>query len=80
CPFHQSVIAIQPAPPRAPTRKEIRGGSAKWTLKHLPQGTSSQFTDEVVPLACELVGSQQIKPWAKPTLAQIQAIIDRVFS
>ncbi|KAJ6619561.1 hypothetical protein B0H10DRAFT_2216830 [Mycena sp. CBHHK59/15] len=74
-----SLIAIQPAPPRAPTRKELRGGSAKWTLKHLPTSTSSQFTDEVVPLACKLVGSQQVKPWAKLTLTQIQAIVDRVF-
>ncbi|KAJ6613533.1 hypothetical protein B0H10DRAFT_2191936 [Mycena sp. CBHHK59/15] len=75
----ESLIAIQPAPPRAPTRKQLRGGSVKWTLKHLPTGTSSQFTDEVVPLACELVGSEQIKPWAKLTVAQIQGIVDRVF-
>ncbi|KAJ7939182.1 hypothetical protein B0H13DRAFT_2532613 [Mycena leptocephala] len=43
-------------PAAAPTRREVRGGTAKWNLKHLPPGTSEQFTDEVVPLARELVG------------------------
>ncbi|KAJ6561587.1 hypothetical protein B0H10DRAFT_2239869 [Mycena sp. CBHHK59/15] len=44
-----------------------------------PPGTSDQFTDEVVPLACELAGSLEVKPWAKLTVVQIQAIIDRVY-
>jgi hypothetical protein len=43
----------------------VRGGAAKWTLKHLPDGTSSEFTDEVVPLAIELAGS--LPPWTKLT-------------
>ncbi|KAF7368104.1 hypothetical protein MSAN_00876600 [Mycena sanguinolenta] len=74
-----SLIAIQPAPPRAPTLKELRGGSAKWHLKHLPIGTQLQFKEEVVPLACELAGSQQIAPWGKLTLSQLQSIVDRVY-
>jgi hypothetical protein len=72
----QSLIAIQP---RAPTQKQLRGGSAKWALKHLPSGTSSQFTDEVVPLARELAGSQQLEPWTKLTVKQVQDIIDKVY-
>ncbi|KAJ7934802.1 hypothetical protein B0H13DRAFT_2305260 [Mycena leptocephala] len=72
-----SLISIQPAPPKAPTRREVRGGTAKWDLKHLPPGTSEQFTDEVVPLARELVG--RLRPWAKLSVPQVQGIVDRVF-
>ncbi|KAF7328299.1 hypothetical protein MSAN_02486900 [Mycena sanguinolenta] len=75
----QSLITIQPVPPRAPTRKELRGGSNKWHLKHLPTGTQAQFTDEVVPLACELAGSQQVPPWGKLSVAQVQGIVDKVY-
>ncbi|KAJ7820477.1 hypothetical protein B0H13DRAFT_2451626 [Mycena leptocephala] len=32
----ESLITIRPAPPRPLTAKEVRGGAAKWTLKHLP--------------------------------------------
>ena len=59
------------------TRKEIRGGSAKWTLKHLPAGTSSEFTDEAVPLARELAGT--LLPWMGLTIKQIQDIVDKVY-
>ncbi|KAJ7911948.1 hypothetical protein B0H13DRAFT_2327803 [Mycena leptocephala] len=61
-----------------PNTKQLLGGSAKWTLKHLPSGTSSQFTDEVVPLAGELAGSQ-LEPWTKLTVKQVQDIIDKVY-
>ncbi|KAJ7883390.1 hypothetical protein B0H13DRAFT_2278138 [Mycena leptocephala] len=72
----RSVIAIQPG---APTQKQLRGGSAKWTLKDLPSSTSSQFPDEVVPLARELAGSQQLEPWTKLTVKQVQDIINKVY-
>ncbi|KAF7341720.1 hypothetical protein MSAN_02070500 [Mycena sanguinolenta] len=75
----KSLIVVQPAPPKALTRKQARGGTTKWTLKHLPENTSDQFTDEVVPLARELVGSDQVKPWSKLTVPQIQGIVDKVF-
>ncbi|KAJ7631553.1 hypothetical protein DFH06DRAFT_1303634 [Mycena polygramma] len=71
------LITIQAAPPKAPTRKEVRGGTAKWTLQHLPPGTSAEFTDEVVPLARELVGT--LNPWAGLTIKQIQDIVDIVY-
>ncbi|KAJ7255148.1 hypothetical protein C8J57DRAFT_1518076 [Mycena rebaudengoi] len=70
-------ITIQSIAPKAPTRKEIRGSSAKWTLKHLPPGTSSEFTEEVVPLACELAGT--LPPWMGLSVNQIQTIVDKVF-
>ncbi|KAJ6632008.1 hypothetical protein B0H10DRAFT_2426924 [Mycena sp. CBHHK59/15] len=71
------IIAIQPAAPRAPSRKEQRGGNAKWTLQHLPPGTASEFTDEVVALARELVGT--VVPWARLNVPQIQDLVDKVF-
>ncbi|KAJ6629705.1 hypothetical protein B0H10DRAFT_1939676 [Mycena sp. CBHHK59/15] len=71
------LIAIQVVAPRPPTRREQRGGTNKWTLKHLPAGTSSEFTDEVVPLARELVGT--LAPWVGLTVKKIQDIVDRVY-
>lgn len=73
----QSLITIHPAPPRPLTAKEVRGGAAKWTLKHLPGGTSSEFTDELVPLAIELAGS--LPPWTKLTVKHVQDVVDRVY-
>ncbi|KAJ6631377.1 hypothetical protein B0H10DRAFT_1938273 [Mycena sp. CBHHK59/15] len=60
----------------APTRA-LHNGAAKWTLRDLPHGTSTEFTEEVVPLARELVGT--LHPWAGLTVKQIQEIIDRVY-
>ncbi|KAJ6613719.1 hypothetical protein B0H10DRAFT_2221962 [Mycena sp. CBHHK59/15] len=71
------IIAIQTIAPKPPTRKEARGGTAKWTLQHLPPGTTSEFTDEVVPLARELAGT--LAPWMGLTVKQIQHLVDRVF-
>ncbi|KAJ7449363.1 hypothetical protein B0H11DRAFT_2332351 [Mycena galericulata] len=71
------AVVIQAAPPKPLTRKEIRGGSAKWTLKHLPAGTSDEFTSEVVPLTRELAGS--LAPWDGLTVKQIQDIVDKVY-
>ncbi|KAJ7810165.1 hypothetical protein B0H14DRAFT_3480856 [Mycena olivaceomarginata] len=77
--FSQSLITIQPAAPKGLTRKQVRGGAAKWSLKHLPANTIDQFTNEVVPLARELLGALGDKPWGKLTVPQIQAIADRVY-
>ncbi|KAJ7823137.1 hypothetical protein B0H14DRAFT_3470230 [Mycena olivaceomarginata] len=70
-------IPTAPAAPRPPTRRDLRGGAAKWKVVHLPPGTSTEFADEVVPLIHELVGT--LKPWEKPVLSSIQDIVDRVF-
>ncbi|KAJ6625656.1 hypothetical protein B0H10DRAFT_2211929 [Mycena sp. CBHHK59/15] len=73
----QQIIAIQTIAPKLPTRKEARGGTAKWTLQHLPPGTASEFMDEVVPLARKLAGT--LTPWMGLTVKQIQHLVDRVF-
>ncbi|KAJ7461418.1 hypothetical protein FB451DRAFT_1497055 [Mycena latifolia] len=59
------------------SRKQQRGGTAKWTLKHLPEDTAAEFTNEVVPLARELAGT--VAPWAGLTVKQIQGIVDKVY-
>ncbi|KAJ7166622.1 hypothetical protein C8R46DRAFT_899575, partial [Mycena filopes] len=62
---------------KAPTRKQLRGGSDKWRLEHLPAGTASEFTDEVVPLARELAGT--LAPWVGLSVKQVQELVDRVY-
>ncbi|KAJ6540954.1 hypothetical protein B0H10DRAFT_2137868 [Mycena sp. CBHHK59/15] len=71
------LIVVKTVAPRAPTRKALRNGNAKWTLKDLPLGTSEEFTNEVVPLARELVGT--LPPWVGLTVKQVQGIVDRVY-
>ncbi|KAJ6551984.1 hypothetical protein B0H10DRAFT_2242312 [Mycena sp. CBHHK59/15] len=46
-------LKFVPVPLRRPTKKELRGNSKKWTLEHLPRGTSSLFTSDIVPLASQ---------------------------
>ncbi|KAF7364483.1 hypothetical protein MVEN_00316600 [Mycena venus] len=71
------LIVIKSAPPKAPTRKALRGGSAKWNRGHLPDDTAAEFNDEVVPLAYELVGT--LPPWARMTVKHVQGLVDRVY-
>ncbi|KAG6912924.1 hypothetical protein DXG01_011115, partial [Tephrocybe rancida] len=73
---YQAMVKIVPNKYVA-TKTEIRGGSRKWTLSHLPPDTSDKFTSEVVPLAKEKVGT--LAPWASLTSAEIQAIVDTVY-
>ncbi|KAJ6626822.1 hypothetical protein B0H10DRAFT_1996738 [Mycena sp. CBHHK59/15] len=72
-----TVLKITPIPTRRPTKKELRGNAKKWMLEHLPRGTASLFTSDVVPLARELLGS--LEPFEKLTLSQMQGIVNRVF-
>ncbi|KAJ7654892.1 hypothetical protein B0H17DRAFT_1099330 [Mycena rosella] len=43
----------------------------------LPAGTAHKFTEEVIPLARELLGT--LDPWARLTIPQMQSVVDRVF-
>ncbi|KAF8199217.1 hypothetical protein K438DRAFT_1966434 [Mycena galopus ATCC 62051] len=74
-----SLIAIQPGAPKGLTRKQVCGGAAKWSLKHLAANTTDQFTNKVVPLARKLLNTAGDKPWGKLTVPQIQAIVDKVY-
>ncbi|KAJ7674001.1 hypothetical protein DFH06DRAFT_752525 [Mycena polygramma] len=71
-----SLIAITAVAPKT-TKKAVRNGHTKWTLKDLPVGTSERFTDEVVPLTKELVGG--VDPWEGASIKQVQSVVDRVF-
>ena len=59
------------------TRKQARGGDARWKLGHLPPGTDKKFTDSVVPLAKLKAGT--LAPWAGLDHEQVQNIVDVVF-
>ncbi|KAJ6565363.1 hypothetical protein B0H10DRAFT_2359593 [Mycena sp. CBHHK59/15] len=71
------IIKIAPAAPRPLTKKEQRNNAKKWSLPHLPRNTASQFTEEVIPLARELLGT--LPPWAVLTVKQVQEIVDKVY-
>ncbi|KAJ6587717.1 hypothetical protein B0H10DRAFT_1961371 [Mycena sp. CBHHK59/15] len=70
-------LKVVAAPPRPPTKKELRGDAKKWTLEHLPCGTTSLFTSDVVPLAREVLAG--LEPWAKLSVANIQDVVTRAF-
>ncbi|KAJ6620529.1 hypothetical protein B0H10DRAFT_2188539 [Mycena sp. CBHHK59/15] len=71
------IIKIAPTAPRPLTKKEQRNNAKKWSLPHLPRNTASQFTEEVIPLARELLGT--LPPWAVLTVKQVQEIVDKVY-
>ncbi|KAJ6607961.1 hypothetical protein B0H10DRAFT_535663 [Mycena sp. CBHHK59/15] len=73
-------LDIKPIAPKELTGKAARGGDAKWQLKYLPADTAEKFTNEVVPLACELAGIGTGSQWDNLTVAQVQTIVDRVYS
>jgi hypothetical protein len=56
------------------TKKAQRGGALKWTLNHLPVGTSTAFTESLVPLAKIKAGS--LDAWEGLTPQQIQQLVD----
>ncbi|KAJ6457472.1 hypothetical protein C8R47DRAFT_1164089 [Mycena vitilis] len=72
-----SLIAITAVAPKQPTKKAVRNGNTKWTLKDLPVGTAERFTNEVAPLAKELTG--EFDPWEGPSVKQVQHTVNRVF-
>ncbi|KAJ6595932.1 hypothetical protein B0H10DRAFT_2197280 [Mycena sp. CBHHK59/15] len=72
-------IVIKHVAPEELTGKAVRGGDAKWALKHLPPDAAEKFTNEVVPLARGQAGVGAVSPWGGLTVAQIQAIVDKVY-
>jgi len=59
------------------TKKQARGGDARWKIRHLPSGTDKKFTDSVVPLA--KLKAATLAPWAGLNHKQVQEIMDIVF-
>ncbi|KAJ6549175.1 hypothetical protein B0H10DRAFT_2243012 [Mycena sp. CBHHK59/15] len=71
------IIQIAPTPARPLTKKEQRNNAKKWALAHLPAGTDSLFTNELVPLARELLGT--LPPWSSLTADHVQGLVNRVY-
>ncbi|KAJ6612390.1 hypothetical protein B0H10DRAFT_2223225 [Mycena sp. CBHHK59/15] len=71
-------IKVSAIPPKPQTLKELRDGRNKWTLADLPLGTSKLFTEELTPVARELVGSLH-DPWTPLTEVQIQNLVDLIY-
>jgi len=60
------------------TQCEARGGSGKkWKLKHLSQGTSEVFINQLVPLAKSLAGS--LSPWEGLSKEHVQELVDKIY-
>ncbi|KAG6852257.1 hypothetical protein C0991_001508, partial [Blastosporella zonata] len=59
------------------TQRELRGGTKKWTLSHLPNGTSDDFTNLLLPRVRRINGS--LAPWSTLSTQQLQDIVDDVF-
>jgi hypothetical protein len=68
------------------TQKAARDGAAKWTEEHLPDDPIGQlskadvklmFAQSVVPLVIRKTGT--LKPWAKPSVSDVQAIVDEAY-
>ncbi|KAJ6629298.1 hypothetical protein B0H10DRAFT_2208712 [Mycena sp. CBHHK59/15] len=74
---HKPGLKVVAAPPCPPTKEELRGDTKKWTHEHLPCGTASLFTSDVIPLAHEVPAG--LEPWAKLSVANIQDVVTRAF-
>ncbi|KAG6807050.1 hypothetical protein H0H92_008994, partial [Tricholoma furcatifolium] len=59
------------------TKTDLRGGSKKWNLNHIPADAKDVFSDKVVPLVKAKVGTME--PWASIDLKGLQKIVDDVF-
>ena len=59
------------------TKKEARGGDARWKLGHLPARTDKKFTELVVPAAKIMAGT--LPPWVGLDYNQVQTVVDSVF-
>ncbi|KAJ6630165.1 hypothetical protein B0H10DRAFT_2428127 [Mycena sp. CBHHK59/15] len=77
-PNESDFIKVSAIPPKPQTLKELRDGRNKWTLADLPLGASKLFTEELTPVARELVGSLH-DPWAPLTEVQIQNLVDLIY-
>ena len=76
--LQQNIIKISSVTTsQAVTKKQARGGDARWKLGHLPPGTDKKFTDSVVPLVKLKAGT--LAPWAGLNHEQVQNIVDVVF-
>src|ERR1700679_1306163 len=56
------------------TKKAQRGGASKWTLNHLPSGTSATITEVLVPFAKIKTGA--LDAWEGFLQKQIQHLVD----
>jgi hypothetical protein len=59
------------------TKKAQRGGAPKWTLNHLPFGTSTAFTESLVPLAKIKAGTLDAWEGLSPQL--LQPLVDVIY-
>lgn len=60
------------------TKKGARNGDLKWRLGHLPPGTDTTFTNDLVPLAKAKAG-EQVHAWSELGFQQIQTLVDEVY-
>jgi hypothetical protein len=59
------------------TKKAQCGGASKWTLNHLPSGTSAVFTEFLVPAAKIMAGT--LDAWEGLSTQRIQNLVDVIY-
>ncbi|KAK0439938.1 uncharacterized protein EV420DRAFT_1582957 [Desarmillaria tabescens] len=57
--------------------KQARGGDKRWKASHLPEGAQIKFADVFTRRLREFTGT--LEPWANPTIAEIQGLVDEVY-
>ncbi|KAJ3492461.1 hypothetical protein NLJ89_g11232 [Agrocybe chaxingu] len=72
-----SMIKIVHNEPVTMTQKAARGGGNKWTLQHLPPGTSRDFQSVLLPIVRKYTGT--MNPWDTPSNAELQTLVDEVY-
>ncbi|KAF8217306.1 hypothetical protein K438DRAFT_1748385 [Mycena galopus ATCC 62051] len=75
--IQRTIKATAPAPVKHTTKKQLRGNQDKSKDSDIPSEALLKFKTDVIPLSRELAGT--LEPWLSLTVAQVQAIVDRVF-
>lgn len=59
------------------TKTQAHGGDKRWKASHLPEGAQIKFADVFTRRLREFTGT--LKPWANPTVAEVQGLVDEVY-
>ncbi|KIL58000.1 hypothetical protein M378DRAFT_15863 [Amanita muscaria Koide BX008] len=73
-----NIVVIKPNPIAPKTLVEARQGDKKWATRHLPQEARADWETVFAPLLHKK-GGTSLKPWSFPSIAEIQAVADKVY-
>lgn len=75
----KSMIKVSvPQPAQMQTKKQKRGGAAKWNLSHLGSAdTAREFTNTLAPAARCKIGT--VPAWSSLSVSDVQELVDAVY-